>query len=76
MKILSLRQAPPGGNTVARFDLQTDDGLKIRDLKLVQSPGGWRVYGPKHHGFSLITFPADLVDRITSEALCHVSTAT
>lgn len=76
LRVLSPRPAPPGGNTVARFDLETDDGIRIRDLKLVESAGGWRVYGPKHHGQSIITFPAGLVDRIATEALRHVGTAT
>jgi DNA-binding cell septation regulator SpoVG len=76
MKIISIRRAPPGGNTLARFDLETDDGMRIRDLKLVEGQGGWRVYGPKHHGLSLITFPAAVVDRIATEALRHVRTAT
>lgn len=76
MRIISIRPAPPGGNTVARFDLETDDGMRIRDLKLVDAHGGWRVYGPKHHGQSIVTFPPVFVDRIATEALRHVRTAT
>ncbi|MGJ7042108.1 DNA-binding cell septation regulator SpoVG [Shinella sp. BE166] len=76
MKIISIRPAPPGGNCVARFDLETDDGMRIRDLKLVEGNAGWRVYGPKHHGQSIVTFPPVVVDRIALEALRHVRTAT
>lgn len=77
LKILAIRSASPGGggNVRARFDLETDDGTKIRDLKLVQAKTGWRVYGPQHFGMSIVTFPADVVDRIATEALRHVRTA-
>lgn len=76
MKILSIRPASPGGGNVrARFDLETDDGTKIRDLKLVEGRNGWRVYGPQHFGMSIVTFPSDVVDRIAKEALRHVSAA-
>jgi hypothetical protein len=58
-----------------RFDLETDDGTKIRDLKLVESRNGWRVYGPQHFGMSIITFAPETVDAIAKEALRHVSSA-
>lgn len=76
MKIISIRPVPPGGNCAARFDLETDDGVRIRDLKLIEGSAGWRVYGPKHHGQSIVTFPPVVVDRIALEALRHVRTAT
>lgn len=76
MQILSIRPAAPGGGNVrARFDAELDDGTKIRDLKLVESRNGWRVYGPQHHGMSLVTFTPATVDRIAMEALRHVRTA-
>ncbi len=76
MKILSIRPAEPGGGNVrARFDAELDDGTKIRDLKLVRSRNGWRVYGPQHFGMTLITFAPAIVDRLATEALRHVESA-
>ncbi|MBL8578877.1 MAG: hypothetical protein JNK47_16765 [Mesorhizobium sp.] len=73
MKVLAIRPAPPGsGSTRARFDVEMDDGTKIRDLKLVQSRQGWRVYAPQRFGMSLITFTPAIVDRLAAEALRHV----
>lgn len=36
MKILSIRPAPPGGSTIARFDLELNDHLKLFNLALRQ----------------------------------------
>lgn len=36
MKILSIRPAPPGSATIARFDLELNDHLKLYNLALRQ----------------------------------------
>ncbi|WP_445222165.1 hypothetical protein ACKWRH_21105 [Bradyrhizobium sp. Pa8] len=39
MKILSIRPSPPGSTTLARFDLQLNDHLKLFNLPLRQRDG-------------------------------------
>lgn len=68
MRILAMRPAPPGGNTVARFDAELDCGIRAYDLKLVRAKSGWRVYGPQHFGGSAITFPPAIADRLADLA--------
>jgi hypothetical protein len=36
MRILSIRPAPPGGGTLARFDLELNDHLRLYNLALRQ----------------------------------------
>ncbi|MGY3117924.1 hypothetical protein ACVWXQ_001861 [Bradyrhizobium sp. S3.14.4] len=45
MRILSIRPAPPGGSTLARFDLELNDHLRLYNLALRQRPGdrSWTV---------------------------------
>ncbi|PDT72706.1 hypothetical protein [Bradyrhizobium sp. C9] len=45
MKILSIRQSPPGGSTLARFDLELNDHLRLYNLALRQRGEGrcWTV---------------------------------
>jgi hypothetical protein len=73
MKILSIRQAPPGGNVVARFDAELDNGVRLYDLKLSRTRAGWRVYGPQHFGGAAVTFPAAVADQLAEEAVAHVA---
>lgn len=45
MRIISIRPAPPGSTTLARFDLELNDHLKLYNLALRQRPGerSWTV---------------------------------
>ncbi|MBH5371482.1 hypothetical protein [Bradyrhizobium glycinis] len=45
MRILSIRPSPPGSATLARFDLELNDHLKLFNLALRQRPGArsWTV---------------------------------
>jgi hypothetical protein len=39
LKILDIRPAPPGSATLARFDLELNDHLRLYNLALRQRPG-------------------------------------
>jgi hypothetical protein len=45
LKILSVRPGPPGSTTLARFDLELNDHLRLYNLALRQRPGdrSWTV---------------------------------
>ncbi|MCA1399135.1 hypothetical protein [Bradyrhizobium sp. BRP56] len=45
MKILSIRPSPPGGSTLARFDLELNEHLRLYNLGLRQRANGrcWTV---------------------------------
>ena len=73
--ILAIRLAPPGGNVVARFDAELDNGVRLYDLKLVRARSGWRVYGPQHFGGAAVTFPRSVADQLANEAVAHVEPA-
>lgn len=76
MKILSIRPASPGGGNVrARFDAELDNGVKLRDLKLVEARNGWRVYGPQHFGEAVVSLPIHIADELAREAVARVNRA-
>lgn len=70
MKIISIRSAPPGGNTLARFDVQLD-GMRLFNLQLKQTGSGLRVFAPSAFGSAAVTFTpevsAALVALVTGE---------
>ncbi|MDN2582368.1 hypothetical protein [Aquibium sp. ELW1220] len=70
MKILAIRPAPPGtGRTVAHFDLQLTDDIRMFGMKLVQAEDGrFLTYAPSSHGARAATFSTPLNDTITRAA--------
>jgi hypothetical protein len=73
MRILSIRPAPPGGNTLARFDAELSPGVKAYDLRLVQAGRGLRVFGPSIHGGSAVTFAPAVADALAQLAFGEVA---
>lgn len=70
MRILSIRPEPPGfGNTIARFDVQITDDVRLFNLKLVDSQRGRRVYAPSAYGASVATFAPAFGDALISAAM-------
>lgn len=55
MQILQIRRQPPGGNLLARFDVQLD-GMRLYNLVLKQTGGGPRVFAPSAFGCAVATF--------------------
>ncbi len=73
MQILSLRPVPPGGKTIARFDIELVPGVKLYDLKLIRGERGYRVFGPAIGGGAAATFAPAIADKLVELALGDVS---
>jgi len=69
MEILSIRPAPPGGKTLARFDAELSPGIRAYDLKLVKGSTGHRVYGPSLYGGAAVTLAPAIADALSILAL-------
>ncbi|MCP3412739.1 hypothetical protein NLM16_01340 [Bradyrhizobium brasilense] len=85
MKILSIRPAPPGGSTLARFDLELNEHLRLYNLGLRQRGNGrcWTVapnaFQERTAGFSASFNKAlaelalkSLVELQTRDQACNV----
>jgi hypothetical protein len=70
VRILSIRPAPPGSTTLARFDLQLNDHLKLYNLALRQRPGdrAWTV-APNAFNERTAAFGSDFNRAISDLAL-------
>lgn len=68
MQILSIRPATPGGNTIARFDVQMD-GMRLYNIALKQTGGGPRVFAPSAFGSSVATFTHEMNAALVALAL-------
>lgn len=68
MHILSIRPAPPGGNTLCRFDAEIAPGIRAYGLRLVQSKTGLRVFGPSIAGGSAVTFAPEIANILANIA--------
>lgn len=71
MRIISIRpEDPGGGSTVARFDAEINDDIRMFNLKLVRSrDGSLRVYAPSAYGTNVATFAPELAAGLTAEAM-------
>lgn len=69
MQITSIRPAPPGGKILARFDAETESGIRLYELQLTRGPNGLRVYGPRAENGAAVTFPPSIVDQLSALAL-------
>ncbi|MDX8517957.1 hypothetical protein [Mesorhizobium dulcispinae] len=70
MEIVNHRPARPGNNVRAFFDVRFDNGIFVRDLRLVETRSGLRVYGPTKGGETIVTIPPAVADIIV-EAVAH-----
>lgn len=68
MRILSIRRQAPGGKVLARFDAETDSGIRLYELQLTRGPNGLRVYGPRAETGAAVTFPPSIVDQLSALA--------
>lgn len=68
MEILEIRREASGGNTIARFDVQLGEHLRMFNLKLVRGRSGLRVYAPSAYGSNVATFTPQLADHLVRAA--------
>lgn len=68
MQIIQIRRQSPGGNTLARFDVQLD-GMRLFNLALKQTGAGYRVFGPSAFGSSTVTFTHETSAALVALAL-------
>jgi len=73
MNIISIRPAPPGGKTLARFDVELVPGVKLYDLKLIRGDRGLRVFGPSIGGGAAATFAQAIADQLIELVMGDVS---
>lgn len=64
MKIHNYRPGRPGARTRAYMDIRLDDGIFIREVRLVETRNGVRVYGPVVGDRTLVAFPPAVADSI------------
>lgn len=68
MQILAIRPEA-GGRTLARFDLQLVDGVRLYNLKLTERPdGSRRVFAPSAFGSAAATFTTEIAEQIVRAA--------
>ncbi|MCA1530716.1 MULTISPECIES: hypothetical protein [Bradyrhizobium] len=69
-KIFNMKPAPPGvGRTVADFDLQPTDDVRLFGFKLVTGSGGqYVVHAANIHGIKAATFTRELQQKIVRAA--------
>lgn len=64
MQISGYRPAAPGGNTRAYLNVRFDNGMFIRNLRLVETRNGVRVYGPTVGDVTIVAIPPAVADEI------------
>lgn len=72
MQISNYRPARPGSNTRAYMDVKFDNGMFVRDLRLVETRSGIRVYGPTVGDRTIVAIPPAVADDI-ARAVAHVA---
>lgn len=74
MNITSFWPAPSGGPTLAYFDVQISDGLRLCGMRLLQQDDGqYRVSAPKVGTRRAATFTPAVASKITRAALAHMN---
>lgn len=71
MQIVRLRPADPGGKTRAFLDVQLDNGVIVRGLKLVKTGSGMRVFSPDVRGELVVAIPPAVADEIVRMAVAY-----
>ena len=71
MQIVRLRPADPGGKTRAFLDVQFDNGVIVRGLKLVKTGAGMRVFSTDVRGELVVAIPPAVADEIVRMAVAY-----
>lgn len=64
MEISNYRPARPRTRTRAYIDVRFDNGIFVRDLRLVETRNGVRVYGPTIGDRTIVALPPAVADQI------------
>lgn len=72
MQISNYRPGRPGARVRAHIDVRFPDGIFIRDLRLVETRSGVRVYGPTVGNRTIVALSPAVADKI-AEAVAHVA---
>lgn len=74
MNITAFWPASPDGPTLAHFDVQISDGLRLCGMRLVRQPDGqYRVSAPKVGTRRAATFTPAVASKITRAAVAHMN---
>jgi len=71
LQIVRLRPAEPGGKTRAFLDVQFDNGVVARGLRLVRTGAGMRVFSPDVRGELVVAIPPAVADEIARLAVAY-----
>lgn len=70
MKILSIRPAPPGGQTLAHVDVEPSPGTRIYGVRVSRADDGtYRAFGPSNDRGRTCAFDRDIADAIVRATL-------
>jgi len=72
LQISNYRPGRPGARTRAYIDVRFPNGLFVRDLRLVETRNGIRIYGPCVGDRTIVAIPPAVADEI-AEAVAHVA---
>lgn len=72
MQIQNYRPGRPGARTRAHMDVLFPNGMFIRDLRLVETRSGIRVYGPTIGDRTIVALPPAVADEI-AKAVAHAA---
>lgn len=73
MQIIQFWPADGPGDTVAHFDIEILDGLRLNGLRLIDHPrDGWRTQAPKMGTRRAATFTPRIASLITRAAVAHL----
>jgi hypothetical protein len=68
MQILAIRPETGRGSTLARFDAQVSEHIRMFNMRLVEGPRGRRIYAASALGANSATFAPALADDIKRAA--------
>lgn len=71
MQIVRMRPAQPGGKTRAYLDVQFENGVIARGLRLVKTGAGMRVFSPDIRGELVVAIPPAVADEIVRMAVAY-----
>lgn len=75
MQIVRMRPAQPGGKTRAYLDVQFDNGVIARGLRLVKTGAGMRVFSPDVRGELVVAIPSAVADQMVELAVAYENRA-